>query len=51
MAWLECRLAHAVESGDHSIFIGEVLDARLGTGREALVFFGGTFRRTRALDG
>lgn len=51
MAWLECGLVDTVESGDHSIFIGRVLDARLGDGRDALLFFGGAFRRTGPLDG
>lgn len=32
-AWLECRLVHAFEGGDHSVFVGEVIDA--GVKREA----------------
>jgi flavin reductase (DIM6/NTAB) family NADH-FMN oxidoreductase RutF len=26
-AWLECRLVETVETGDHSVFVGEVIDA------------------------
>ena len=26
-AWLECRLVETVEAGDHSVFVGEVIDA------------------------
>ena len=26
-AWLECRLVETVERGDHSLFVGEVVDA------------------------
>jgi flavin reductase (DIM6/NTAB) family NADH-FMN oxidoreductase RutF len=28
-AWLECRLVDTVEKGDHSVFVGEVVDAGL----------------------
>ncbi|HEY8984792.1 MAG TPA: flavin reductase family protein [Streptomyces sp.] len=49
IAWLECRLTETVESGDHSIFIGEVLEARVGAGQEALTFFDGAFSRTGPL--
>lgn len=30
-AWLECRLVETVEKGDHSVFVGEVVDAGLAT--------------------
>ncbi len=26
-AWIECSLVEAIEKGDHSVFIGEVVDA------------------------
>jgi flavin reductase (DIM6/NTAB) family NADH-FMN oxidoreductase RutF len=51
IAWLECVLTDTVESGDHSIFIGRVVEARLGADHEALTFFGGAFRRTGPCDG
>ncbi|WP_091290363.1 flavin reductase family protein [Amycolatopsis xylanica] len=43
LAWLECRLAHAYEGGDHTIFVGEVLSASRGTAQDALVFYGGGY--------
>jgi flavin reductase (DIM6/NTAB) family NADH-FMN oxidoreductase RutF len=45
LAWLECRLAAVYDGGDHSIFLGEVLDMGHGTGDEALLFYGGNFHR------
>jgi flavin reductase len=35
--WIECRLGSEVETGDHTFFVGEVITARRGPGREALV--------------
>ena len=36
-AWLDCRLIHSYDAGDHTIFVGEVIDA--GTsGKQPLVF-------------
>jgi flavin reductase (DIM6/NTAB) family NADH-FMN oxidoreductase RutF len=43
LAWLECELADFYDSGDHSIFIGSVLDSRRGPGRQGLLFFDGRF--------
>ncbi|CAN5847522.1 flavin reductase family protein [soil metagenome] len=44
VAFLDCRLADAFDGGDHSIFVGEVVDlGRLG-GREPLVWFDGVYR-------
>jgi flavin reductase (DIM6/NTAB) family NADH-FMN oxidoreductase RutF len=42
LAWLECELAEVYHGGDHSIFLGTVLDAARRTG-DALLFFGGGF--------
>lgn len=42
LAWLECELAEVYSGGDHSIFLGTVLDAAQRPG-EALLFFGGGF--------
>jgi flavin reductase (DIM6/NTAB) family NADH-FMN oxidoreductase RutF len=47
LAWLECRLVEAYRSGDHSIFVGSVVELERGADDGALVFFGGKFR---ALD-
>ncbi len=43
IAWMECELAAAYDGGDHSIFVGSVLDGERGTARDALLFFGGAF--------
>ncbi|MGM1062892.1 flavin reductase family protein [Saccharothrix sp. Mg75] len=45
LAWLECRLVHRYEGGDHTIFVGEVLDCRRGAGGGALLFYGSAFHR------
>ena len=45
LAWLECSLAAVYDGGDHSIFLGSVLDlGRSGTS-DALLFFRGDFHR------
>jgi flavin reductase (DIM6/NTAB) family NADH-FMN oxidoreductase RutF len=45
LAWLECRLAAVYDGGDHSIFLGSVLDAGRGSGEDALLFYGGRFKQ------
>ena len=45
LAWLECRLAAVYDGGDHSIFLGEVLDMGHGSDGDALLFYGGNFHR------
>ncbi|MGY0236640.1 flavin reductase family protein [Longispora urticae] len=47
LAWLECELTAVYDGGDHSIFLGTVLDLGRGEGRDALLFLGGSFH---ALD-
>jgi len=44
LAWLDCRVAHAMPAGDHTIFLGEVVaaDAREGT---PLVYYRGGYGR------
>lgn len=44
LAWLECEVAEVYHGGDHSIFLGSVLDAARRPG-EALLFFGGGFHQ------
>lgn len=36
---LECRIVHAYDGGDHTIYVGEVEAAGSGDGRDALVYF------------
>jgi flavin reductase (DIM6/NTAB) family NADH-FMN oxidoreductase RutF len=45
MAWMECRLSAVYDGGDHSIFLGSVLDLGRGTGNEALLFHSGRFHQ------
>ena len=35
-AWFECRVKHEVRGGDHTIFVGEVVDAGIRSDEEAL---------------
>ncbi|MEV6926604.1 flavin reductase family protein [Dactylosporangium sp. NPDC051485] len=44
LAWLECEIIEAHDSGDHSIFIGSVLSSLTGPAGEGLIFYGGKFR-------
>lgn len=49
LAWLECRTVEAVEAGDHTIFIGEVIDSKINGG-EPLLYVNrmwGTFRENK----
>ncbi len=45
LAWLECELAESYDGGDHSIFLGRVLDSRRIPDQKALVFYAGAFHR------
>ena len=45
LAWMDCRLAAVYNGGDHSIFLGEVLDLGRGPAGDALLFYGGGFHR------
>ncbi|HEX6354683.1 flavin reductase family protein [Actinophytocola sp.] len=44
LAWLECELAEVYHGGDHSIFLGKVLEATRRPG-DALLFFAGGFHQ------
>jgi flavin reductase len=43
LAWLECKLDNVYEGGDHSIFLGRVLDSGRDASQDALLFFGGGY--------
>jgi flavin reductase len=45
LAWLECRVTAVYGGGDHSIFLGSVLGADRDAGADALLYYGGRFRR------
>lgn len=44
LAWMECELTEVYHGGDHSIFLGTVVDAARRPG-DALLFFGGKFHQ------
>ncbi|CAL9279342.1 FMN reductase (NADH) RutF [Streptomyces sp. enrichment culture] len=48
LAWLECELTECHDSGDHTLFLGRVVDARTRTGGSGLLFFGSAFLGTGA---
>ena len=37
IAWFECRLYETIEVGTHDVFLGEVIDAAVDEGAEAIV--------------
>jgi len=43
LGWIECKLAAVHDGGDHSIFVGSVLDLGHSGKRDALVFHTGRF--------
>lgn len=43
LSWLECEVAEEVAAGDHSVFVGRVLEAVSGDEGSALLFHGGAF--------
>jgi flavin reductase (DIM6/NTAB) family NADH-FMN oxidoreductase RutF len=45
LAWLECELVQVRDGGDHSIFLGQVVNMHRSIGRSALLFFGGSFQQ------
>lgn len=45
LGWFECEVWREYDGGDHTIFIGRVVDMELaGPTREPLLFFGGRYR-------
>ncbi|ANP56621.1 flavin reductase [Streptomyces griseochromogenes] len=47
LAWLECSLTATHDGGDHSIFVGEVLDMGFREDHDALLFHDGGFHSLR----
>ena len=50
LAWFECHNRSRYEEGDHVIFVGEVERCGFAEGGDPLVFQGGQFGTTRALQ-
>jgi len=48
LGWLDCRLHHAYDGGDHTIFVGEVVAAGASEERSPLLYFNRTWRQLDA---
>lgn len=44
LGWVECRLVSEHATGDHTLFVGEVENVRLGTPAPPLVYVEGAYR-------
>jgi flavin reductase (DIM6/NTAB) family NADH-FMN oxidoreductase RutF len=44
LAWLDCEVDQAVDAGDHTIFIGRVLDGSVDCEDNPLLYFRGGYR-------
>lgn len=49
LAFLECRVAHEFDGGDHVIFVGEVDNAGVGDIEDPLLYFRGRYRTVTEL--
>ncbi len=45
LAFLECKVAHVHDGGDHSIFLGEVIEGAIVGDVRPLVFYRGRYQR------
>jgi flavin reductase (DIM6/NTAB) family NADH-FMN oxidoreductase RutF len=45
IAYVECKVVHAYDGGDHTIYVGEVLSAATDAGDRPLIFFKGQYNR------
>ena len=48
LAWVDCRVAHAHDSGDHTVFIGEVLAAGSRPEGKPLLYYYRNWRSMRS---
>lgn len=48
LGWLDCRVRHAYDGGDHTIFVGEVMAAGASEERSPLLYFNRTWRQLDA---
>jgi flavin reductase (DIM6/NTAB) family NADH-FMN oxidoreductase RutF len=39
MAWLDCKVSNAFDSGDHTIFVGDVMATKSGAVGEPLLYY------------
>ncbi len=45
LGWLDCRLRHTFDGGDHTIFVGEVMAAGATETRSPLLYFNRSWRQ------
>ncbi|MFE2571824.1 flavin reductase family protein [Streptomyces mirabilis] len=50
LGWLECEIVQSHDSGDHTIFIGSVLEAWRGGDGPGLLFYNGAFRSVDGVE-
>ncbi len=50
LSWVDCRLWSRYEGGDHSIFVGEVVDLAATTADTPLLYHNRLWRRSEALE-
>jgi flavin reductase (DIM6/NTAB) family NADH-FMN oxidoreductase RutF len=50
IAWLDCVVVNRLETGTHTLFIGEVVFARSETGRAPLVYYNQRYRALADLE-
>lgn len=50
MAFFECRVAEVLQGGDHSIFLGEVVDQGLVHDMKPLLFYRGKYHTLGAME-
>ena len=48
LGWLDCRVVHEYPGGDHTIFVGEVLQLAVSSEENPLLFFRGGYRNLSA---
>jgi flavin reductase (DIM6/NTAB) family NADH-FMN oxidoreductase RutF len=45
VAWIDCSLHATYDGGDHTLFLGQIVDVGLGPARGPILFYGGAFRQ------
>ncbi len=50
LAWVDCRVWQTYDGGDHTIFVGEVLDVYAGTEDTPLLYHSRLWRRSESLE-
>lgn len=45
LAWLDCRVQHSFEAGDHTLFVGEVLEAAARDDGTPLLYYNRDWRK------